>query len=119
MRFNDFTLSSDAPRLSKQEAREHLQQLCEQMPAGHIRDILHNERPAMLKAIDQDFGFTDFSRHVENVRREETELAAIKQRVELARQALAAAERNVKKAEQRLSDIEDTRRELARLLKDV
>ena len=113
------TLNTDAANHSKQQSRDHLQQLIDQLPQGYLLDILVNEESEFKRAIDNDTCFIDYRSQLEQQQEHRKQLAAINQEIEAARQQLKAKTLELTKMQNRMDDIEQTRRELRKLLAAV
>lgn len=112
-------LSSQADAGCKQESRDHLKQLIDQLPAGYLRDIIETEAGDFRRAIDDDVCFIDYRAQLAQQQEHRDALAQIQQQIETARKELEAKQREIVKAQNRLDEIEQTRRELRRLLSAV
>jgi len=100
----------------KQESRDHLKQLIEQLPAGYLREILETEAPDFERAISNDVCFINYRAQLAQQQEHRAELDRINEQIEAARKELEAKQREVQKAMNRLDEIEQNRRELRRLL---
>ena len=103
----------------KQESRDHLKQLIEQLPAGYLREILETEAPDFERAIANDVCFIDYRAQIAQQQEHRAELARINEQIKAARKELEAKQREVQKAMNRMDEIEQTRRELRKLLAAV
>ena len=112
------TLSSTGDG-DKQESRDHLKQLIEQLPAGYLRDIIEAEAGDFRRAIDDDVCFIDYRAQIAQQQEHRAELARINEQIAAARKELEAKQREVQKAMNRMDEIEQTRRELRKLLTSV
>ena len=115
----NMTLHSDAPDNSKQQSRDILQQLIEQLPGGYLLDILTTEAPDFHRAINDDICFIDYRAQLAQQQQHLENLAAINEQIVAARNALTAKNLEICKAQRRLDEIEETRREMRNLLKAV
>lgn len=113
------TLSSTGDRLSKQESKQHLDQLIEQLPEGYLRDILETEREDFRMAISNDVCFIDYRSQLNQQQAHAARLARVNDEIEAARKELEAKQNEIRHAERRLDEIEQTRRELRKLLAAV
>lgn len=113
------TLSSLADAGCKQESRDHLRQLIEQLPSGYLRDIIETEAGDFRRAIDDDVCFIDYRAQLSQQQEHREELKRINAQIEAARNELAAKQREITKAMNRMDEIEQTRRELRKLLAAV
>lgn len=113
------TLSTKADAGSKQESRDHLTQLLEQLPAGYLREILETEAPDFERAIDDDVCFIDYRAQIKAQQEHAAHLARVNDEIKAARKELEAKQSEIRHAERRLDEIEQTRRELRRLLTGV
>lgn len=113
------TLSSTSDAGGKQESRDHLKQLIEQLPSGYLRDIIETEAGDFRRAIDDDVCFIDYRSQLNQQQTHRDELTRINQQIEAARKELEAKQREITKAMNRLDEIEQNRRELRRLLAAV
>ena len=103
----------------KQESRDHLKQLIEQLPAGYLRDIIETEAGDFCRAIDDDVCFIDYRAQIAQQQEHRAELSRINEQIAAARKELEAKQREVQKAMNRMDEIEQTRRELRKLLAAV
>ena len=110
------TLSSTADAGSKQQSRDHLKQLIEQLPAGYLRDIIETEAPDFERAISDDICFIDYRAQIAAQQEHAAHLARVNDEIKAARKELEAKQSEIRHAERRLEEIEQTRRELRRLL---
>jgi len=113
------TLITHADDYSKQQSRDILAQLIEQLPSSYIRDILTTEAGDIRRAISDDVCFIDYRAQITAQQEHRAELARINTQIDAARKELAAKQREVQKELNRLDEIEQTRRELRNLLKAV
>ena len=103
----------------KQESRDHLKQLIEQLPAGYLREILETEAPDFERAISNDVCFIDYRAQITAQQEHAAHLARVNDEIKAARKELEAKQSEIRHAERRLDEIEQTRRELRRLLTGV
>ena len=103
----------------KQESRDHLKQLIEQLPAGYLREILETEAPDFERAISNDVCFIDYRAQITAQQEHAAHLARVNDEIKAARKELEAKQNEIRHAERRLDEIEQTRRELRRLLTGV
>ena len=103
----------------KQESRDHLKQLIEQLPAGYLREILETEAPDFERAISNDVCFIDYRAQIKAQQEHAAHLARVNDEIKAARKELEAKQAEIRHAERRLDEIEQTRRELRRLLTGV
>jgi chromosome segregation ATPase len=113
------TLSTTADAGSKQQSRDHLTQLIEQLPAGYLRDIIETEAPDFERAISDDICFIDYRAQIKAQQEHAAHLARVNDEIKAARKELEAKQSEIRHAERRLEEIEQTRRELRRLLTGI
>ena len=113
------TLSTTADAGSKQQSRDHLTQLTEQLPAGYLREILETEWSDFNRAIDNDICCIDYRAQITAQQEHAAHLARVNEEIKAARKELEAKQNEIRHAERRLDEIEQTRRELRRLLTSV